>query len=159
MLALLFPLVGLATAAQHEIGVAAGGHGSLGLKTKILVLGAEGGLVYRLGGAGASALQLEVHDLWGNSDSGSVHLLGLRAGWSRRWGAGDSTLRPYSVVGLGGYQNEILPVLPVLWFEGGVEFVEGRLRWRIGPEIYALPPFFAGGGLRVTVTAPLGDSR
>ena len=139
--------------------MATGGHGSLGLKTKIVVIGAEGGLVYRIQGEGPNSLQLELHDLWSSTDSGAIHLLGLKAGWSRRWGAEDATLRPYSLVGLGGYQNAILPVLPVLWVEGGIEFGEDRLRWRIGPELYALPPFFAGGGLRVTVTTPLGGSR
>jgi len=156
MVLLLVALLGLAAAAEHELGVAVGGHGSLGLKTRIVVTGAEGGPVYRLQGEERSALQVEAQDLWGTTASGPVHLLGLKVGWSRQWGDGD--LRGYSLVSLGGYLNDILPVLPVLWVEGGVELGADRIRWRVGPEVYSLPPFFVGGGLRVTATTVLGGS-
>ncbi|MDP6935624.1 MAG: hypothetical protein QGG40_22080, partial [Myxococcota bacterium] len=65
MVPVLTALLGLASAADHQVGLAMGGHGSMGLKTGIAVGGVEGGAVYRLGGEGSSALQVEAQDLWG----------------------------------------------------------------------------------------------
>jgi len=149
----LLYILATATAAQHDLGLAIGGHTSQGLRTQISVTGVEGSLVYRLQSEGHSGLQLELHDLWGSSPSGPAHLLGIKAGWTRSWGTDEKI---YSLLGLGGYANEVLPVLPILFMEAGLELGEGALRWRIGPELYALPPFFIGGGLRVTATTTLG---
>jgi len=153
MTALLFALFGVASAAQHHLGVAIGGHASQGIKTKIGVQGADMSLVVRRQGDGPSGVQLELHDVWSMSPSGAANLIGIKAGWTRKWGA-----KTYSLIGAGGYANEVMPVLPILWTEAGVELGHGALRWRVGPEIYSLPPFFVGGGLRVTATTSLGGA-
>jgi hypothetical protein len=113
-------------------------------------MGADGAIVYRLRGEGPSALQIEAHDLWSSSPSGSEHLLGMKLGWSRDWGR--ASRHVYSLVGIGGHVSDVLPVLPTLWLEAGIDLAGEDSNWRIGPALYGLPPFFVGGGLRVTAT-------
>jgi hypothetical protein len=152
MLTSVVLFIGTAGAVSHEWGAATGGHASVGLRTRLSVLGAEGAIVYRLRGQGPSALQIEAHDLWSSSPSGSEHLLGLKLGWSRDWGTDRASRHPYTLVSLGGHVSDVLPVLPTLWLEAGVDLAGEDRNWRVGPLLYGLPPFFVGGGLRVTVT-------
>jgi hypothetical protein len=153
--ALLF-LLGTASATDHALGLSIGSHTSQGLKTQISVTGFEGSLVYQRRGDGTSGVQIELQDLWSDSPSGPAHLLGVKVGWTKNWTADEKI---YSLLSVGGYANEILPVLPILFMETGLKLGEGALRWRVGPELYALPPFFIGGGLRVTATTSLGGSK
>ena len=152
MLPLLLAFLSTGHAAEHRLGVAAGGHASTGLKTHLPVYGAEGGLSYTLQGD-KNGLHVELQDIYGVSPSGPAHLPGLRLGWSRLYG--QSATRAYSVLGAGAYLNDVLPLLQVLWVEGGVELDRDALAIHMGPQIYALPPFFVGGGARLTVSYKL----
>ena len=152
MFAAMVLVIGAAQAVSHEWGGGVGAHASTGLRTGIPVVGTHGALLYRLQGDGASGLQIEAHDLWGTTASGSAHLVGIKVGWSRDWGEEEASRQVYSLVSMGGHLSDVLPVLPTLWLETGVEIAGEGIRWRVGPELYGLPPFFVGGGLRVTAT-------
>ena len=144
--------VGTAFASGSAWGVAVGGHGSIGLKTQIPVTGIEGGLVYRWQEETGVGIQIELQDVWGLTSWSSVHLLGIKVSGTRLWGDTSGVHRFYSTAGLGGYVNDVMPVLPLLWLETGLEVDTGSMSWRLGPTLYGLPPFFVGGGLRLTVT-------
>ena len=76
------------------------------------------------------------------------HLPGLSVGWSARWGE-----RGYSVLGAGGYLNEVIVALPIVSAELGVELGvgDGDLRIRCGGQGLWVPPTFAaGGGVRLS---------
>ena len=150
-------LLGVSWATTQQWGVAIGGHGSVGSKTGISVVGIDGGLVYRRQHDSGAGMQLEAQDLWGNGPSGAVHLLGIKLSGFRVWGEESRSRRPYASIGLGGYANDVLPVLPILWMEAGIQWEQEQLVWRVGPTAYGLPPFFLGGGLRVTLTRAWGE--
>ena len=158
MTAVLFFLHGIASAGVHEVGLAAGSASSIGLKTRIPVHGVGGSVVYRYRGEGRSGLQLEFQDLWQSTNSGREHLLGFKSSWTRIWSSEGAPRTVYSQVGLGGYSSDVLPVLPILWLEAGLGFDAGPLHWRVGPELYSLPPIFVGGGLRVSTSLAIGES-
>ena len=86
------------------------------------------------------------------SPSGLSHLPGGRLGWYRQGRTLSADTQFYSLVGLGAYANEVLPILPIIWGESGIQWQAERTEIRVGPEIMALPPFFVGGGLRVTLS-------
>ena len=110
MIGLLWLALGSAEATSSSIGVAADAHTSLGMKTQIGVTGLGFSGFFHYQGRGQSGVQVEVQDLWMKSPSGAVHLPGARAGWSRQWRDLGEGRRIYSVCGLGGYANEVLPV-------------------------------------------------
>ncbi|MCK6517699.1 hypothetical protein L6R46_21870 [Myxococcota bacterium] len=143
---------GLAASAA-EVGVFAtlGGDASTGLRTGLDGLGPHTELAVELGGPknaahlGQRTYVTQVKDAW-------FCIPGLNLGWAHSFGD-DATLGGYSLVAVGGYRSEVLPVMPILGLSGGVQWTPGPLTMRAGPHVFALPPFFVGGGLELSVGA------
>lgn len=133
---------------EHRVSLSSGATASVGLKTALPVYGADGALTWTAL-HGRHGVRVELRDMVATSEGLPANLPGLGLSWTASWGQG--TWRAYHALGAGGYLNDVLPVLPIVHLEGGVERVGERLVLQAGPQALALPPFFVGGGLRLTV--------
>jgi hypothetical protein len=103
---------GLAASAA-EVGVFAtlGGDASTGLRTGLDGLGPHTELAVELGGPknaahlGQRTYVTKVKDAW-------FCIPGVNLGWAHSFGD-DATLGGYSLVAVGGYRSEVLPVMPM----------------------------------------------
>lgn len=134
----------LALALEPSVLLTVGGDASTGLRTGLDGLGTHAGLALELGGE-KNALHLEprLYAAWVRDGVGV--LPGAYLGWTHHYGDGPVT--GWTLVGVGGYRSDVLPVLPVLAVSGGVAFGQGRFFARVGPHAFTLPPFFVGGGV------------
>ena len=151
MLSLSLMVLNLAYAANHTIGLSVDGHASVGLHTRLPVTGIGGSIQLLRRGDGPHGLMIEAQNLMEWSPSGLSNLPGGRLGWYRQGRTLNSGTEFYSLLGLGGYANDVLPVLPMVWGEVGIQRQLGRTQLRVGPELMALPPFFVGSGFRVSL--------
>ena len=142
------------TASAAEFGAFAtlGGDVSTGLRTGLDGGGAHGELAVELGGeVNAVHLGLRSYVTW--VKGAQYNIPGVNLGWAHTLGDDDDGLGGYTLVALGGYRSDVLPVMPILGLGGGVQWTPGPLTMRAGPHIFALPPFFVGGGLELSVGA------
>lgn len=143
-LSLLTPL---ALAAEPGVLLTAGGDASIGLRTGLIGGGTHVGVAFEIGGEhNAFHLEPRLYAEWVQEAVGV--LPGAYLGWTHRYGEG--SLRGYSLVGVGGYRSEVLPVLPMLALSGGLELGGDRWFGRVGPHLFTLPPFFVGGGVEAS---------
>ena len=124
MLGLWVMVLNFAQAATHAIGMSVDAHRSIGLSTRLQVTGIGGSLQILRKGNGPHGFLFEVQDLIEWSPSGLSHLPGGRLGWYRQGRTLSADTQFYSLVGLGAYANEVLPILPIIWGESGTQ---GRL--------------------------------
>lgn len=145
LLALCGPL---AQAVELGALLTVGGDLSTGLRTGLDGRGGHAGLAFEVGGP-RNALHIEprAYVAWVRGTPGA--LPGVALGWTHRYGEAD--LHPYTLVGLGGYRSEVLPVLPVVSLSGGVEWRQEHVFVRGGLHGFTLPPFFVGGGVEASV--------
>ena len=137
----------LALSAEPGVMLTAGADASIGLRTGLSGVGTHAGLAFELGGEhNAVHLEPRVYAAWVRGGLGV--LPGAYVGWTHIYGEGG--LRGYSLVGVGGYHSDVLPVMPVLALSGGLELEGDRLFGRVGPHVFTLPPFFVGGGVEAT---------
>jgi hypothetical protein len=140
------------TASGAELGAFAtvGGDVSTGLRTGLDGGGAHGELALEVGGAkNAAHLGLRSYVTWVKGVQ--YNIPGVNLGWAHQ--LGDDELGGYTLVAVGGYRSDVLPVMPILGLSGGVQWSPGPLTMRAGPHVFALPPFFVGGGLELSVGA------
>lgn len=146
---LLFSL----TASAAEVGVFAtlGGDVSTGLRTGLDGGGLHTELAVELGGP-KNAAHLGQRTYVTQVKGARFCIPGVSLGWTHTLGD-DTSLGGYTLVAVGGYRSEVLPVMPILGLGGGVQWTPGPLTMRAGPHVFALPPFFVGGGLELSVGA------
>jgi hypothetical protein len=140
------------SASAAEVGAFAtfGGEVSTGIRTGLDGVGAHGELALEVGSPNNAAhLGLRSYVTWVKGVQ--YNIPGVNLGWAHQ--LGDEDLGGYTLVAVGGYRSEVLPVMPILGLSGGVQWTPGPLTMRAGPHVFALPPFFVGGGLELSVGA------
>lgn len=133
---------------ELRVGAVAGADASIGLKTQLPALGGDGAVSF-MALHGRHGVQVELRDFWLSTRQRPAHLPGGSVSWVALWG--EAPVHGYSTLGLGAFHSELLPALPMLLAEAGVERAGERLWLRAGPAVFTLPPFFVGAGLRLGV--------
>ena len=103
------------TASAAEFGAFAtlGGDVSTGLRTGLDGGGAHGELAVELGGeVNAVHLGLRSYVTW--VKGAQYNIPGVNLGWAHTLGDDDDGLGGYTLVALGGYRSDVLPVMPIL---------------------------------------------